>query len=135
MTVMTLPPIKAGSPSVSTRRRSRWNAPGNGGAHALKEVLFERRHIYHNGGPRREPRSAYKTVEAREAHHVANETGQDVTVTHLPPGASKSNKIQHRLFVFTHDHAMLRKATGATWSVAHPGGVQSDRFRSVRAVR
>jgi hypothetical protein len=36
----------------------------------------------------------------RELQHFANETGLDVTVTHLPPGTSKWNKIEHRLFAF-----------------------------------
>jgi hypothetical protein len=36
----------------------------------------------------------------RELQRFANETGLDVTVTHLPPGTSKWNKIEHRLFAF-----------------------------------
>jgi len=36
----------------------------------------------------------------RELQRFANETGLDVTVTHLPPGTSKWNKIKHRLFAF-----------------------------------
>jgi len=34
----------------------------------------------------------------RELQRFANETGLQVTVTHLPPGTSKWNKIEHRLF-------------------------------------
>ena len=30
----------------------------------------------------------------------ANETGLKITVTHLPPGTSKWNRIEHRLFAF-----------------------------------
>jgi hypothetical protein len=30
----------------------------------------------------------------------ANETGLKVTVAHLPPGTSKWNRIEHRLFAF-----------------------------------
>ncbi len=33
-----------------------------------------------------------------ELHRLATETGLDITVCHLPPGASKWNKIEHRLF-------------------------------------
>jgi hypothetical protein len=33
-----------------------------------------------------------------ELQHWANETGLDVTVCHYPPGTSKWNKIEHRLF-------------------------------------
>jgi hypothetical protein len=36
----------------------------------------------------------------RELQRFANETGLRVTVTHLPPGTSKWNKIEHRLFAF-----------------------------------
>lgn len=36
----------------------------------------------------------------RELQRFVNETGLDVTVTHLPPGTSKWNKIEHRLFAF-----------------------------------
>jgi len=36
----------------------------------------------------------------RELQRFADETGLAVTVTHLPPGTSKWNKIEHRLFAF-----------------------------------
>ena len=36
----------------------------------------------------------------RELQGFANETGLTVTVAHLPPGTSKWNKIEHRLFAF-----------------------------------
>jgi hypothetical protein len=36
----------------------------------------------------------------REQQTLANELGIDVTVSHLPPGTSKWNKIEHRLFSF-----------------------------------
>jgi hypothetical protein len=36
----------------------------------------------------------------RELQSFADETGLAVTVTHLPPGTSKWNKIEHRLFSF-----------------------------------
>ena len=36
----------------------------------------------------------------RELQRFANETGLAVNVTHLPPGTSKWNKIEHRLFAF-----------------------------------
>jgi hypothetical protein len=36
----------------------------------------------------------------RELQRFANETGLAITVTHLPPGTSKWNKIEHRLFAF-----------------------------------
>ena len=36
----------------------------------------------------------------RELHKLANEIGLNIVVTHLPPGTSKWNKIEHRLFSF-----------------------------------
>lgn len=36
----------------------------------------------------------------RELQTLANELGIDITVCHLPPGTSKWNKIEHRLFSF-----------------------------------
>jgi hypothetical protein len=36
----------------------------------------------------------------RELQRFANETGLKITLTHLPPGTSKWNKIEHRLFAF-----------------------------------
>ncbi len=35
-----------------------------------------------------------------ELQHLADETGLEVSVCHLPPGTSKWNKIEHRLFSF-----------------------------------
>ena len=36
----------------------------------------------------------------RELQRLADETGLTITVSHLPPGTSKWNKIEHRLFAF-----------------------------------
>ncbi len=36
----------------------------------------------------------------RELHRFADETGLAVTVAHLPPGTSKWNRIEHRLFAY-----------------------------------
>ena len=36
----------------------------------------------------------------RELQRLANETGLKITVTHLPPGTSKWNRIEHRLFAY-----------------------------------
>jgi hypothetical protein len=35
-----------------------------------------------------------------ELQHLADETGLELAVCHLPPGTSKWNKIEHRLFSF-----------------------------------
>jgi hypothetical protein len=36
----------------------------------------------------------------RELQRLANETRLTITVAHLPPGTSKWNRIEHRLFAF-----------------------------------
>ena len=36
----------------------------------------------------------------RELQKLANELGLDIVVSHLPPGTSKWNKVEHRLFSF-----------------------------------
>jgi hypothetical protein len=36
-----------------------------------------------------------------ELQHLANELKLPITVCHLPPGTSKWNKVEHRLFSFT----------------------------------
>ena len=36
----------------------------------------------------------------RELHELANKLGLDITVSHRPPGTSKWNKIEPRLFSF-----------------------------------
>ena len=46
----------------------------------------------------------------RELQRFANETGLDLTVCHLPPGTSKWNKIEHRLFA--HHPELARQAAG-----------------------
>ena len=80
------------------------------GAFAVESI----RRWWHKLGQARYPRAASLTVTAdcggsngarvklwkRELQGFANETGLAVTVTHLPPGTSKWNKIEHRLFAF-----------------------------------
>ena len=36
----------------------------------------------------------------KELQRLANDTGLEITVSHFPPGTSKWNKIEHRLFSF-----------------------------------
>jgi Rhodopirellula transposase DDE domain len=59
----------------------------------------------------------------RELQRFANETGLAITVTHLPPGTSKWNKIEHRLFAFISQnwrgkplvsHAVIVQLIGST---------------------
>ena len=80
------------------------------GAFAVETV---RRWWYRLGKPRY-PNATHLTVTAdcggsngpqvrlwkRELQRLANETRLKITVTHLPPGTSKWNRIEHRLFAF-----------------------------------
>jgi len=60
--------------------------------------------------PRREPTAGHRRrrrqqrsrvrLWIRELQKLANELGIDIVVSHLPPGTSKWNKIEHRLFSF-----------------------------------
>jgi len=59
----------------------------------------------------------------REVQSFANETGLTITVVHYPPGTSKWNKIEHRLFSFIsmnwrekplYDHATIINLIAAT---------------------
>ena len=42
--------------------------------------------------------TALRLWKVELAEHWADEAGLDITVCHLPPGTSKWNKIEHRLF-------------------------------------
>ena len=80
------------------------------GAFAVESI---RRWCYKLGKPRY-PNASCLTITAdcggsngpqvklwkRELQRLANEIGLKITVTHLPPGTSKWNKIEHRLFAF-----------------------------------
>jgi hypothetical protein len=80
------------------------------GAFAVESI----RRWWHRLGKARYPNAANLTVTAdcggsngphvklwkREMQRLANETGLRITVTHLPPGTSKWNRIEHRLFAF-----------------------------------
>jgi hypothetical protein len=72
------------------------------------------RRWWHTVGSKRYPNARYLTITAdgggsngsrvrlwkRELQSLANELGIDIHVHHLPPGTSKWNKIEHRLFSF-----------------------------------
>ena len=69
---------------------------------------------WHNVGAKRYPDARCLTITAdgggsngsrvrlwkRELQRLANELGIEINVHHLPPGTSKWNKIEHRLFSF-----------------------------------
>jgi hypothetical protein len=72
------------------------------------------RRWWHDIGDKRYPNAKRLTITAdgggsngsrvrlwkRELQTLANELGIEITVHHLPPGTSKWNKIEHRLFSF-----------------------------------
>jgi hypothetical protein len=72
------------------------------------------RRWWHSVGSKRYPNARYLTITAdgggsngsrvrlwkRELQSLANELGIDIHIHHLPPGTSKWNKIEHRLFSF-----------------------------------
>jgi hypothetical protein len=80
------------------------------GAFAVESI----RRWWHKLGQARYPEAKTLTITAdcggsngpqlklwkRELQRLSNETGLEITVTHLPPGTSKWNKIEHRLFAF-----------------------------------
>jgi hypothetical protein len=43
-------------------------------------------------------------VWKRELQRLADDTGLTITVSHFPPGTSKWNKVEHRLFSFISSH-------------------------------
>jgi hypothetical protein len=49
---------------------------------------------------RRQQRATGEKLWKRELQRFADETGLKVTVAHLPPGTSKWDRIEHRLFAF-----------------------------------
>ena len=80
------------------------------GAFAVESI----RRWWHKLGKTRYPEASRLTVTAdcggsngphvrlwkRELQRLANETGLAITLAHLPPGTSKWNRIEHRLFAF-----------------------------------
>jgi hypothetical protein len=77
--------------AVSTIRR--WWA----GMGAALYPRAQRLHITADGGGSNGSRNR---LWKRELQSLADETGLSIEVTHLPPGTSKWNKIEHRLFSF-----------------------------------
>jgi hypothetical protein len=69
--------------------RSWWNTAGKSAYPAARRLL-----ITADSGGATGSRRAWKT----ELAALATETGLDISVCHLPPGTSKWNKIEHRLF-------------------------------------
>jgi transposase len=69
-----------------------WNTMGNEIYNSAKELL-----ITADGGGSNSRRSR---LWKKEIQKLANETGLKIKVCHFPPGTSKWNKIEHRLFSY-----------------------------------
>jgi hypothetical protein len=72
--------------------RQWWNTMGRDDYRDAKELLI----TADSGGSNGARIRLWKT----ELQKLANETGLLITVSHLPPGTSKWNKIEHRLFYY-----------------------------------
>ncbi len=70
--------------------RSWWNEIGKGRFENAKKIL-----ITADGGGSNSTRSR---LWKKELQLLADETGMEIMVSHFPPGTSKWNKIEHRLF-------------------------------------
>jgi hypothetical protein len=70
--------------------RSWWNGPGRAAYPGARRLLI----TADSGGSNGSRLRLWKT----ELAAFAAEAGLDITVTHLPPGTSKWNRIEHRLF-------------------------------------
>jgi len=72
--------------------RSWWNEMGKGQFETSKRIL-----ITADGGGSNSSRSR---LWKKELQLLADDTGMEISVSHFPPGTSKWNKIEHRLFSY-----------------------------------
>ncbi len=70
----------------------------------------------------------------KELQGLADETGLDITVSHFPPGTSKWNKIEHRLFSFISINWKGRPLTSYEVIVNLIGSTKTKRGLKVYAV-
>jgi hypothetical protein len=54
-----------------------------------------------------------------ELQKLADETGLEISVCHLPPGTSKWNKIEHRLFSFISQNWRAKPLVSHQWNLPH----------------
>ena len=64
-----------------------------------------------------------------ELQQLADETGLEIGVCHFPPGTSKWNRIEHRLFSLHHDQ-LAREAAGVPGSDHQPHRRDQDQHRA-----
>ncbi len=96
---MTSPPTPAGSTSEPTTKlpNSRWNpsAAGGGAAGGSSYPDATRLLITADAGGCNDPR---RWTWKKHLHAFAIDSGLEIMVCHYPPGTSKWNKIEHRMF-------------------------------------
>src|ERR1700676_2803678 len=98
---MTSPPTTDGSASgwITTRRPLRCRPSVAGGRTSAVFAIPEAKKLIltaDGGGSNGSRLRLWK----RELQRLSNELGIDITVSHFPPGTSKWNKIEHRLFSY-----------------------------------
>ena len=125
---------RAGSASASTmtRRRLPWRPSADGGSRwGLRAYPHARRLlITADGGGSNSSRARLWKVELQQ---LADELACGSPVCHFPPGTSKWNKIEHRLFV-VHQPELARPPAGQPRSHREPDCRHDHDHRSSRPV-
>jgi hypothetical protein len=71
----------------------------------------------------------------REMQRLANETGLSITVCHFPPGTSKWNKIEHRLFSYISINWRAKPLTSLETIIELISHTTTDKGLSVTAIK
>ena len=69
-----------------------------------------------------------------ELQKLANETGLDIHISHFPPGTSKWNKIEHKMFCFISQNWRGRPLIDLATIVNLIGNTTSQTGLSIRAI-
>jgi transposase len=77
--------------------------------------------------------SARSRLWKKELQLLADETGMEITVSHFPPGTSKWNKIEHRLFSHISMNWRARPLTSLQMIVDLIGGAKTSTGLTVKA--
>lgn len=105
--------------------RSWWNEIGKGRFENAKKIL-----ITADGGGSNSTRSR---LWKKELQLLADETGMEIMVSHFPPGTSKWNKIEHRLFSHISMNWRARPLTSIQIIVDLIGATKTVKGLKVRA--
>jgi hypothetical protein len=105
--------------------RSWWNEIGKNRFEQSNKLLI----TADSGGSN----SARSRLWKKELQLLADETGMEITVSHLPPGTSKWNKIEHRLFSHISMNWRARPLTSLQMIVDLIGAAKTAKGLKVRA--